>query len=541
MKQNYCLGLDFGSDSVRCLIVDAENGTELTGSVEEYPRWSTGKYCSAAENRYRQHPLDYVEAMEKCVKSALAACGPEIASNIVGIGYDTTASTPVLLDSEGTALALLPKFKDNPDAMFVLWKDHTAVREAEEITAAAKNAGTDYTKYCGGSYSCEWAWAKVLHCLRNDSMVADKAASWAEHCDWIGGLLTGNSRPSDMARGRCTAGHKAMWNDEWGGLPPMEFFNSVDSLYGRFGGKLYSETVTAGSRIGGLCREWAGRFGLKEGIAVAMGAIDCHAGAVGAGISPGTLVKVVGTSTCDIAVSSPAATRGRIVRGICGQVDGSVIPGLVGYEAGQAAFGDIYAWFRRLMEWPLSLVPEDCRKDAAEKILAALNREAASIEPSENDPVALDWHNGRRTPDLDVNASGCISGLKLSTTAPKMFKAFVEATAFGARAINERLEEENVAIRRIIAVGGISQKSPYVMQVLADVLGKDIEVADSGQTCALGSCIFAAAAAGLYSDIPQALESMKSKCSTAYLPDTGRHEVYDRLYMKYRNLGNHLK
>ncbi len=536
MEHYYLLGLDFGSDSVRCLITDG-TGKELSSAVALYPRWAKGMYCNPDENRYRQHPLDYMEAMEKCIKDALDACSPDVASNIIGIGYDTTASTPVLTDRNGTPLALLPEFAENPDAMFVLWKDHTAIREAEEINAAAKSGKTDYTKYSGGSYSCEWVWAKTLHCLRNDSSLAVAAWSWAEHCDWLGGLLAGNSKPETMYRGRCTAGHKAMWNAEWGGLPPMDFFKGIDSLYGTFEGHLYSDTVTAGTRIGRLCSEWARRLGLKEGIAVAMGAIDCHAGAVGVGIMPGTLVKVMGTSTCDIAVASQESTGGKIAEGICGQVDSSVVPGLIGYEAGQAAFGDIYAWFRRLMEWPLSTVPEEYREKVSDKILARLNEEASMISPSAGDPIALDWHNGRRTPDLDPNLKGGIYGLTLATSAPQMFKAFVEATAFGARAINERFEKEDVAVRQIIAVGGISKKSPYVMQVLADVLGTEIKVADSGQACALGSCIFAAVASGVYGNIPEAQKLMQSPCSKTYVPDMDRHEVYNMLYEKYKSSG----
>ncbi len=533
MENIYVIGLDFGSDSVRSLVINAADGQEIASAVAFYPRWKEGMYCNPAENRYRQHPLDYMEAMESCVKEALSLCPAGIAEQIVGIGFDTTASTPVLIDRSGTPLALREEFAENPDAMFVLWKDHTSITEADEINEAAHNGAVDYTKYCGGLYSCEWAWAKMLHVLRNDPSLAAQTWSWAEHCDWLGGILTGNSTTETMWRGRCTAGHKAMWNAEWGGLPPFEFFMGIDPIYKVFEGHLFSETVPAGTRIGGLCAEWASRFGLKEGIAVGMGAIDCHAGAVGVGITPGTLVKVMGTSTCDIAVASPEAVGSRVARGICGQVDGSVVPGLIGYEAGQSAFGDIYAWFRRVMEWPLSLVSASEREEAAKRILAQLNIEAAAIEVTENDPVAHDWHNGRRTPDLNPNLKGGIDGLTLATTAPQMFKAFVEATAFGSRAINERFSEEGVDISKVVAVGGISKKSPYVMQVLSDVLGAEIKVADSEQACALGSGVFAACAAGVYGSVEEAQEAMKSACSVIYRPDAQRHGVYDVLYGKY--------
>lgn len=536
MKTNYLIGLDFGSDSVRSLIIDAGTGRETASATAVYTRWSRGEFCNPQENRYRQHPLDHIEAMEKCITEALEKCSPEVRDNISAIGYDTTASTPVLTDRKGTPLALTEGFAEDPDAMFILWKDHTATKEADEINEAAHSGTVDYTKYSGGSYSCEWVWAKALHCLRNNEKIREAAWSWSEHCDWIGGLLTGNTRPETMYRGRCTAGHKAMWNAEWGGLPPIGFFKSIDPLYGIFEGHLYSGTVTAGTHIGGLCKEWAERLGLKEGIAVAMGAIDCHAGAVGCGIEPGTLVKVMGTSTCDIAIAPSAATGGRIVRGICGQVDGSVLPGYIGFEAGQAAFGDIYAWFRRLVGWSLGLVGEEERKRAEENILKRLNEEAAALEPSADDPVALDWHNGRRTPDLDTGVKGAVSGLTLATTAPQMFKAFVEATAFGARAINERFIEEGVEIKKIIAVGGISKKSPYVMQTLSDVLGAEIRIAQSEQACALGSCIFAAAAAGLFNSVEEAREQLSSPFSESYSPIAEHLKIYDILYDRYRRL-----
>jgi Ribulose kinase len=348
MNTKYLIGLDFGSDSLRCLIINASNGNELVSATANYPRWNLGKYCNPSENQYRQHPLDFIESMEKCVKEALTQCPDKVKENIVGIGYDTTASTPIIINKDGIALSLLPEFSEDPDAMFVLWKDHTAIKESDEINELAHNYETDYTKYSGGSYSCEWVWSKMLHCLRNNENVRSQAYSWSEHCDWIGGILTGNSTPEKMFRGRCTAGHKAMWNEEWGGLPPMKFFEQIDPLYKIFEGHLYTQTVTAGKKIGGLCKEWAERFGLKEGIAIGMGAIDCHAGAVGCGIETGTLVKVMGTSTCDIAIAPKEQVGKTIVNGICGQVDGSVLPNFIGFEAGQSAFGDIYAWFKRL-------------------------------------------------------------------------------------------------------------------------------------------------------------------------------------------------
>ena len=542
MKTKYLIGLDFGSDSVRCLIVNAETGETLSSAVEDYARWAEGKYCDASENRYRQHPLDHLEAMEKCIRTSLDRCSPEIAENIAGIGYDTTASTPALIDRCGTPLALRPEFSDNPDAMFVLWKDHTAIKESDEINAAVKNAPVDYTKYCGGSYSCEWAWAKMLHCLRSSPELKDAAWSWAEHCDWIGSVLTGNMSAQTMQRSRCCAGHKAMWNMEWGGLPDIGFFKGIDPLYSVFEGHMYTGTLTSDACIGTLSEEWKARLGLKERISVAMGAIDCHMGAVGAGIRPGTLVKVMGTSTCDIMTADTETSGGTVIRGICGQVDGSVLPGYTGYEAGQAAFGDLYAWFRRLLGWPLRLIGDNDKAamSVEKNLLDLLTEEASMISPAPEDPVSIDWINGRRTPDLDPNAKGALTGISLGTSAPQVFKSLVEATAFGARAINERIENEGIEIQKIIATGGIAKKSPYVMQTLADVLGKEILVADNDQTCALGAAIFAASAAGIYGSIEEAQRHMASSTASAYAPDMHRHAIYDILYSRYLALGKRL-
>lgn len=532
----YAIGVDFGSDSVRCLVVDTADGREAASAVCAYPRWKKGLYCDPSQNRYRQHPLDYIESLERCVREALAPCGPEVTERICGISFDTTASTPVLTDERGTPLALLPEEAENPDAMFVLWKDHTALAEADEINALAARGETDYTRYCGGTYSCEWVWAKVLHCLRNSPSLRAKTRSWVEHCDWICALLGGDTTPEKIARSRCVAGHKAMWHEEWGGLPPFEFLTQVDPLLDIFRGHLYRETVTGGVRTGSLCPEWAERLGLRPGIAIGMGAIDCHAGAVGAGIEPGTLVKVMGTSTCDILAATYEEVGDKTVRGICGQVDGSVLPGHVGFEAGQSAFGDIYAWFRRLMAWPLQRIAQS---DPAleERILTELTAEAEGLPLTPEDPVALDWHNGRRTPDADPRVRGALGGLTLATSAPALFKALVEATAFGSRAINERMLEEGVRIDDIIAIGGIARKSPFVMRTMADVLGMPIRVSAGDQTCALGAAMFASVAAGVHPTIQAAQRAMRPGFSAEYRPDAARHAIYDRLYARYLKMG----
>lgn len=517
----YVIGLDFGSDSVRALVVDAANGKEMSSSVVEYPRWARGMYCNPAENRYRQHPLDHIESLESCVKAALRGLDTFIVDNIEGISVSATASTPVLTDRNGTPLALLPQYADNPDAMFVLWKDHTAIEEADRINEVASSSQIDFTKYCGGTYSCEWVWSKMLHCLKHDSSLRAQAWSWTEHCDWISAILCGNTDPVNMARSRCAAGHKAMWHESWGGLPGWDFFASVDPLLLTFKDHLYKDTVTGNCRIGGLCQEWASKLGLKEGIAIGIGAIDCHVGAVGAGIVPGTLIKVMGTSTCDIFIGPALQSDQKPVHGICGQVYGSVTPHNVGYEAGQSAFGDVYAWASKFMG----------------SSIADLSKEAESLPVTEDDMIALDWFNGRRSPDANPRAKAAIYGLTMSSTHGQLFKALVEATAFGSRAINERLRNGGLQVKDIVAIGGISGKSPYVMQTMSDVMGVPIKVLASTQACALGAAIFASVCAGVHENVESAQKAMCPGYSTEYLPDSSRHAIYDVLYQKYRQLG----
>ncbi|MDE6872144.1 MAG: ribulokinase [Bacteroidales bacterium] len=530
-RDKYVLGADFGSDSVRVLAFDTEAGTVAAKATCRYPRWAAGRFCAPEENRYRQHPLDYIESLEACIKEIAECIDPY---HIAGISFDTTASTPVLTDRYGTPLSLTERFMNEPDAMFFLWKDHTSIKEAERINEVAHSWKTDYTRWCGGSYSCEWVWAKMLHALHSSPCLAEAAYSWVEHCDWIPGLLSGNTDPHTIARSKCAAGHKAMWNRLWGGLPERGFLHEVDPLLDIFDGHLYKETVTADRRAGTLCKEWAERLGLKEGISIGSGAIDCHFGAVGAGIAPGTLVKVIGTSTCDIAIASCDDIGDKTIKGICGQADGSVLPGYIGIEAGQAAFGDVYAWYSRLLSWGISNGSADV---ARETILSRLAEEAARLPLTDKDTVALDWFNGRRSPDADTTARAAICGIDMSTSPAHIYKALVEATAYGSRAINERLAAEGVKIEKTIAVGGISKKSPYVMQTISDILGTPISVLDSDEACALGACMYASVAAGIYQDITEAQKRICPGTGVEYLPDPERHAIYDRLYMKYMEIG----
>ncbi|MDR0938063.1 MAG: ribulokinase [Mediterranea sp.] len=544
----YVIGLDYGSDSARAVVVDALTGTTLATAVHYYPRWKAGMYCDPERNQYRQHPLDYVEVLERCVREVLAQCPPDTARQVVGMAFDTTGSTPVFTDEAGTPLALLPEFAENPNAMFVLWKDHTAVAEAAEINSACQAWDIDYSAYEGGIYSSEWFWAKALHVLREDPAVRAKAYSIVEHCDWLPALLTGVGRSQDIVRGRCAAGHKAMWLKEWGGLPSEEFLVSIDPLLKGFRARLFDDTQTSDQSVGHLTPEWAERLGLTTDVVVAAGLFDCHAGAVGAGITPHTLVRIIGTSTCDIMVSSYEEMEGKLIRGICGQVDGSVIPGMVGLEAGQSAFGDIYAWFKQLLEFPLrhivgqSSLIDDATKEklieeAIGRIIPALTAEAEKIPAGQGAPVATDWMNGRRTPDANQLLKGSITGLTLGTTAPRVFRALVEATAFGSKAIVDRFLSEGVHIDSVIGIGGIALKSPFVMQTLSDVLDMPIKVCRTDQACALGAAMFAATAADVYAKVEDALQAMNSGFACEYQPIPDNVRVYKELYQEYLKLG----
>jgi len=530
---------------VRALVVDARTGEELADDVAAYKRWGQGLYCDPAANQFRQHPLDYLEGLEECITGALAQLGPDAGAYVVGIGIDTTGSTPGPVDKNGTPLALLDEFKDNPNAMFVLWKDHTAVAEADEINRLAKSwGGPDYTKYEGGIYSSEWFWAKILHILREDPAVRAAAYSWVEICDWLPAVLTGTEDPKAMKRSRCAAGHKAMWHEEWGGLPSEEFLVQLDPLLAGLRERLYQETYTSDQRAGDLTSEWAAKLGLPAGIPVAVGAFDAHMGAVGGGITANTLVKIMGTSTCDVMVGSYEELAEKTVAGICGQVDGSVIPGMIGLEAGQSSFGDVYAWFRNVLSWPIEaigpeigLTPEQQASIRA-KILERLTEAAAQVDPNETTVLALDWLNGRRTPDADQKLKGALIGLTLGTDAPRIFRALVEATAFGARAIVERFRDEGLQIDQVIAQGGIPGKNEFVMQVSADVLGMPIKVVRSSQATALGAAMFAAVAAGLFPDIHGAQKAMSSGYAKEYQPRPELKEHYDRLYREYQTVGS---
>tara|TARA_R110002124_G_scaffold145011_1_gene310224 strand:+ start:2481 stop:4154 length:1674 start_codon:yes stop_codon:yes gene_type:complete len=546
--ESYVIGLDYGSDSVRAVLIDTKNGNEIASEVFWYPRWKQQQYCNSRINQFRQHPLDHIEGLEQTINSVIyqSKINPEL---IVSICIDTTGSSPLPITKDGTPLALVDDFKENPNALMVLWKDHTAVKEANEINDLARNwGGEDFTKFEGGIYSSEWFWAKILHIVREDKAVKEATYTWMEHCDYMTYILADHKDLDTFKRSRCAAGHKAMWHKSWNGLPDEQFLNQLDPYLGELRGNLYEETYTSDEVAGHLNQEWADRLGLTTNTVIAVGTFDAHSGAVGAKVDKHTLVRVMGTSTCDIMIADEELIGEKCVRGICGQVDGSVIPGFIGLEAGQSAFGDVLAWFKNLLSWPIdnlvmtsTILTKEQKEKLQEEIdanfIKTLADQAEKIPLEEAIPIALDWVNGRRTPDANQELKAAFTGISLGTKAPHIFKALVNAICFGSKMIVDRFENEGVEIKSVIGIGGVARKSPFIMQTLANVLNMPIKVAVSDQAPALGSAIYAAVAAGVYNNVIEASKVMGSDFEAEYFPEKNHIKTYANLMESYKTLG----
>ncbi len=547
-KKAYVIGVDFGTDSVRSILVDSSNGVEISSSVFYYTRWKEGKFCNPSKNQFRQHPQDYIDGLEYTIRACIDSAGPAIASAVKAIGVDTTGSSPVAVNSKGQPLALLKEFENNPNAMFVLWKDHTAVGEAAAINEHATKFPINYLQYVGGIYSSEWFWAKLLHILKVDEAVRKACYTWVEHCDWIPFLLTGQTNAAHLKRSVCAAGHKGLWSANFEGYPPNNFFASLDNLLDGHVDKLGKEVFTSDKSAGSLSQEWANKLGLPIHTIVAVGAFDAHMGAVGGQIEPFHLSKVMGTSTCDMLVAPKDSIQDTLVKGICGQVDGSIIPGMIGLEAGQSAFGDSYAWLKKMILTPVleilaktKIIDQETiaklSEELSEQLLDELSRKANELPLTLTDPIATDWLNGRRTPDANQLLKSGIIGLNLSTDAVMLFKTIVESTCFGAKAIVDRFKEEGVPIKGLIGLGGVAKKSGYIMQVMSDVMNMPIRIHKSEQTCALGAAMFAATAAGNYEKVDEAMIAMGQGFELTYHPNPNRTAYYTKRMEQYKKLG----
>jgi L-ribulokinase len=533
MSSACTLGLDFGTNSVRALVVDVRNGRELGSCVWDYERGRNGIVVDPENpDLARQHPADYLKGIEQSVRGAIkeATSSADFSpSHVIGIGVDTTGSTPLPVDIHGTALALRPEFEHDPNAMAWLWKDHTSHAQAERITQLAAAHRPHYLAKCGGRYSSEWYWAKIAQCATVAPNVADAAHTWVEIADWIPAVLSGNIAPSKLKRGICAAGHKAFFSDAWEGFPDEEFLKMIHPGLAKTKASLNGHCSTIAESVGGLSDEWASKLNLPAGIPVAVGAFDAHLGAIGAGIGDGTLVKIMGTSTCDIMVA-PKNGKMLDVPGLCGVVNESVLPGYLGLEAGQSAVGDIFNWFVSQIK------PGGDVEGTHEKLTA----EAAKLAPGESGLISLDWHNGNRTVLVDQRLTGLLIGMSLHTKQAEIYRTLIEATAFGARVIVERFEEYHVPVKQVINCGGIAARNPLAMQIYADVLNKPLMISRGTQTCALGSAIAGAVVAGKqrggYDDFGSAIAAMTGVQEHVYQPIPKNAAVYDRLFKLYRKL-----
>ncbi len=529
-EKRFAIGVDYGTNSVRALVVDVATGAELGTAVYNYPSGEAGILLDRKDpNLARQNPADYVEGFFRSVRGALRAAKAKPgfeADRVVGIGVDTTGSTPMPVNREGTPLAMLPKWKKNPAAHAWLWKDHTSHAEAAEITETARKSGAPYLAKCGGIYSSEWFWSKILHCQRVAPKVFDAAYSWVELADFVPAYLTGNLAPESVVRGVCAAGHKAMYHEDWGGLPKKAFLRKLSPELADLRDRLYDTAVPSDRPAGTLTKESAKRAGLPAGIPVAAGAFDAHMGAVGAGIRPGTLVKIIGTSTCDMLVA-PGDRDLPDIPGLCGIVPGSVIPGMYGLEAGQSAVGDIFNWF------VTHLTPKAYAGGDAH---VALTKAARKLKPGESGLLALDWNNGNRTILVDPLLTGLLLGQTLHTSAPEIYRALVEATAFGALTIIKRFEEYGCAVKEVVNCGGIAEKNAFVMQIYADVCNRPMKVSRSAQTCALGAALFGSVVGGAHASVASAQKKMTGVKKLVYRPKKASAAVYAELYGLYRKL-----
>lgn len=536
MKKTCVLGLDFGTASVRGIIVDTADGECLAEATVEYPGYKRGDFCDPSKQQFRQYPADYLDCLEKVCREIV---GP-YKDSIAALSLDTTGSTPCLVDKNFTPLGLTEDFKDDPDAMFIMWKDHTSDAEAREITALCQSSEVNYAKNCGGDYSPENFWSKILHIFKTNPRAANAAWGAVECCDWIPAVLTGCKSLSELKAGHCICDLKHMHSAEWGGYPPEGFMKKLDPRLVEFSFHLPRKHYFCSEKAGVLTKEWAERLGLNEGIAVGVGNVDSYSGAVGAGIKYRKLVMNMGTSACYMAVMPEETFPDKIIPGVFGQIPDGIIPGYIGFEAGLSAFGDVFSWFRSLVSWPLEegreLIGEEKVKALENKLLSKLDKAASELPFRDDAAIATDYLNGRRSPSPDTSLTGTIMGLRLSSSAPEIYRALVEATAFASKAVIDNYMNNGIEIGELMGIGGISLKSPFVMKMMADTLGMEISVAANSNSCAIGAAVHAAVLAGIYPDVASARDAIAQKAVKTWKPDPQMHRVLMRRYLRYRKI-----
>ena len=550
--ERYVIGLDFGSDSARAIVIDADSGNRLGTGIGYYKRWAEGKYCNPAMNIFRQHPYDFLEAMEDAVHIAVKKAGKNAGDKIKAIAIDSTGSTIAPMSQHGDLLCMHEKYSETPDAMFYMWKDHSAKKEAKYINDVLANSGSeDYTRF-QGSYSAEWFWAKILYAKHNNPQIADSAWTWIELSDWIPNLLSGIEDPSKLYRNICAAGHKALWHSDFNGLPPRSAFMKIDPYLAKVAERYGGAPRPASAAVGKISPEWAERLGLNRHVIIGGSSLDAHAGAVGAGIKPQTLVKVIGTSTVDMLIAPKDVLRGKNIKDFCGQAEDSIVPEYIGIESGQAAFGDIMSWYKKILYWSIedfcsflfengfgqTEAIESLKRKYDGEILQRLTNITSKQEPDQ-DLVALDWLNGRRYPMINETVKGMMSGISLGTGTTDIFQALAMSAVFGSRRIFDSLQTRGIVIDKIIASGTVTKKSPLIMQMMADSLGKVIELSDDDEVCAVGAAINATVAAGIYPNVFSACDKLCAGYSSYYSPDLKRKEKLDKYYRRYLNLARH--
>lgn len=542
MEKNYVIGIDFGTDSARAILVDVSDGREMASCTSYYKRWAKGLYCDTTIDRYRQHPLDYIESLEEVLSGVLSECPDK--GRVKAIAIDSTGSSPCLADSNLKPLSLYPEFSEDPDAMFVLWKDHTSEKEAARIIDLCTSGEfPNYICHTGNTYSAECFWCKVAHVLHSSDVLRERAVTVIEECDFIPALLTGCTDVSELKTSRGVSGEKWLWAKEWGGFPPKEFFEALDPVLLPMLDHMPDPHYYCEEAAGHLCEEWAAKLGLSTDVVIGVGNIDSYSGAVGGGVAYKKMVMNMGTSACYIAVVPTEVMAGRLIDGVFGQVDGMILPGHDGFEVGLSSFGDAFAWLRRLLSWPIEqLLPEDAdpglKKKMTERILPALTSEAERLPLRLEAPLATDYFNGRRNPVLNTSITASLTRLKIHTSAPELFYAIVESTAFATKAILDHMDSRNVAIDELVAVGGVAQKSPFVMQLMSDVVQREISVSATKNAGAMGAAIHAAVASGLYPNVRAAQEAMCPPVISTYRPtsDKTRIDLLMKRYERYLDL-----